>query len=753
MAEVSIETNEGAFLTTGRVEGNEIVKSEDFTYSFQSLIGNISKFSRMIFEAEKNFVIGGNVSVASGLNLSIAPLFGVCKSTGVPFGFAEELQGVTFAVTPGASDRIDILEVKGVMRDFEQQQRAFNDLDNNTITYQTIEIKSGMTLDVVIKQGTAGQAPDVDDGYVKLCEIHYTANATDLYDEDIYNITSDVSTEDNEDWTNDEDSVYNIGYISSVNERFRQQHNEDGTHKADIIGTNELNIGTSAGQVNGSVLPGGGVVSIPNETVSPSDSILSVITKLAAMITTLYNAYLKYGTYGFKGDLSLSLADSSNVLTNPLTFSSDGSGNATVKIGNTVVLSLNSSGVLTANSGYTPSGNYDLVTKNITDAISAIVATHTNQISYILNNLDPSAAANLVLSKFTLGEEIVAATTTNITLSGTQTIDGVALNPGDKVLVKDQTDKTENGIYEVSSGAWSRGQYTSDSDDPNVTPAIIGIGRKLFPVKNGTTNGGHIFFSQADIFTVDGADASEIIFADSFLSIEKRNGTVPMRDHNGRFKAAEPVNQSDVATKYYVDPLVVPTATGTSISVTGPALQSNISLKLFFTGDIIGSDDSTGLSIAYNGSSPIPLMANRHGSLTALKAKKVSTSPDVYKYIQSYTTIEVFYDGTQFIVMGNPIVLSDSSANSSYTVYADGWIIQRLFNREMTISGSTEEQVNFTIPFSSTAYRYTVGLLSVSGQLNTIWVRIAEKTVSSIYLRSQGSSTGTRSFDFLAEGY
>lgn len=83
----------------------------------------------------------------------------------------------------------------------------------------------------------------------------------------------------------------------------------------------------------------------------------------------------------------------------------------------------------------------------------------------------------------------------------------------------------------------------------------------------------------------------------------------------------------------------------------------------------------------------------------------------------------------------------------------DGWIVQRFYNRAMTIAAETEEQITFAIPFSSTAYRYTVGLLSVSGQLNTIWVRIAEKTSTGIYLRSQGGSTGTRSFDFLAEGY
>jgi len=39
-------------------------------------------------------------------------------------------------------------------------------------------------------------------------------------------------------------------------------------------------------------------------------------------------------------------------------------------------------------------------------------------------------------------------TTANITLSAAQTIDGVAVVADDRVLVKDQTDGTENGIYD-----------------------------------------------------------------------------------------------------------------------------------------------------------------------------------------------------------------------------------------------------------------------------------------------------------------
>ena len=53
------------------------------------------------------------------------------------------------------------------------------------------------------------------------------------------------------------------------------------------------------------------------------------------------------------------------------------------------------------------------------------------------------------------------ATTANITLSGLQTIDGVTVIADDRVLVKDQTDTTLNGIYAASSGPWTR---TTDFD-------------------------------------------------------------------------------------------------------------------------------------------------------------------------------------------------------------------------------------------------------------------------------------------------
>ena len=50
---------------------------------------------------------------------------------------------------------------------------------------------------------------------------------------------------------------------------------------------------------------------------------------------------------------------------------------------------------------------------------------------------------------------VIVATTGNITLSGEQTIDGV-LTSSSRVLVKNQSTQSQNGIYVSSSGAWTR---------------------------------------------------------------------------------------------------------------------------------------------------------------------------------------------------------------------------------------------------------------------------------------------------------
>ena len=71
---------------------------------------------------------------------------------------------------------------------------------------------------------------------------------------------------------------------------------------------------------------------------------------------------------------------------------------------------------------------------------------------------------------------VVAVTNAAITLSGEQTVNSVAVTEGDRVLVKDQADAAENGIYEVETGAWTRaGDWDGARDVVNGTLVLSAL--------------------------------------------------------------------------------------------------------------------------------------------------------------------------------------------------------------------------------------------------------------------------------------
>jgi hypothetical protein len=84
---------------------------------------------------------------------------------------------------------------------------------------------------------------------------------------------------------------------------------------------------------------------------------------------------------------------------------------------------------------------------------------------------------------------VVAATTANITLSGAQTIDGISIVAGDRVLVKDQSTASQNGIYLCATGSWTR---TTDADTYAELVAAFTF------VEKGTTNADSGFICTID---------------------------------------------------------------------------------------------------------------------------------------------------------------------------------------------------------------------------------------------------------------
>ena len=83
-----------------------------------------------------------------------------------------------------------------------------------------------------------------------------------------------------------------------------------------------------------------------------------------------------------------------------------------------------------------------------------------------------------------------ACSTTNITLSGAQTIDGVSVVADDDVLVGGQTAPAENGIYTASATAWAR-RDDCDTDDKCASGIMVMI-------KEGTANADDLYMLTTD---------------------------------------------------------------------------------------------------------------------------------------------------------------------------------------------------------------------------------------------------------------
>jgi hypothetical protein len=84
------------------------------------------------------------------------------------------------------------------------------------------------------------------------------------------------------------------------------------------------------------------------------------------------------------------------------------------------------------------------------------------------------------MAGLTWKNSVKVATTANITLSGTQTIDGIAVIAGDRVLVKAQSTASQNGIYVVASGTWVR------ATDMDATTPVNELNSAAVFVEQGT---------------------------------------------------------------------------------------------------------------------------------------------------------------------------------------------------------------------------------------------------------------------------
>lgn len=118
-------------------------------------------------------------------------------------------------------------------------------------------------------------------------------------------------------------------------------------------------------------------------------------------------------------------------------------------------------------------------------APTASVDMNSQKLTGLANPVnDQDAATKIYVDSAVQGldpkQSVKAASTANISsLSGEMTVDGVSLVAGNRVLVKDQSTASQNGVYVVASGSWARAA-DMDTWDKHVSAYLF--------VEQGATN-------------------------------------------------------------------------------------------------------------------------------------------------------------------------------------------------------------------------------------------------------------------------
>jgi hypothetical protein len=220
------------------------------------------------------------------------------------------------------------------------------------------------------------------------------------------------------------------------------------------------------------------------------------------------------------------------------------------------------------------------------------VATPTSD-----NDAANKAYVDAARSGLDVKASVRVATTANITLSGTQTIDGVAVIAGDRVLVKNQTTASQNGIYVCAASSWSR---ATDADaDAEVTAGMFTF------VEEGSTNA-----DSGWVLTTD----SPITVGSTSLAFTQFSGAGSITAGDGLTKTGSTIDAVGTANRITVSADAIDIAS-TYVGQATITTLGTVTTGTWSATAIGVTKGGTGLTSAAQGS---VLVANTANTITAL---------------------------------------------------------------------------------------------------------------------------------------